>query len=72
MFSVDVPGGGGISSFLPPSPDKPWRLDVTEGGFLNRSGRVTAWQFFVSHRADIFSATREHLSLGLSFRRFCR
>jgi len=24
---------------------------------------VTAWQFFVSHRADIFSATREHLSL---------
>ena len=24
---------------------------------------MTAWQFFVSHRADIFSATREHLSL---------
>ena len=46
-FSVDVPGGSGIESFLPPRSDKPWRLDVTEGGFLNRSGRVTDFRVIV-------------------------
>jgi hypothetical protein len=40
-FSIDVPQGAGIESFLPPRADKPWRLEVTEGGFLNRSGRVS-------------------------------
>ena len=46
-FSVDVPAGGGIDSFLPPRPDRPWRLDVGEGGFLNRSGRVTDFRVIV-------------------------
>ena len=46
-FSVDVPAGAGIGSFLPPRPDNPWRLDVTEGGFLNRSGRVTDFRVIV-------------------------
>jgi hypothetical protein len=46
-FSVDVPAGGDIASFLPPRSDQPWRLDVTEGGFLNRSGRVTDFRVIV-------------------------
>jgi hypothetical protein len=32
---------------LPPRADAPWRLEVTEGGFLNRSGRVTDFRVIV-------------------------
>ena len=39
-FSIPVPAGA-AEAFLPPSPASPWTLKVTEGGFLNRSGRVT-------------------------------
>ena len=32
------------NGFLPPSDSSPWTLRVTEGGFLNRSGRVTRFR----------------------------
>jgi hypothetical protein len=42
-FSIPVPAGE-AEGFLPPSPASPWDLQVTEGGFLNRSGRVTGFR----------------------------
>ncbi len=42
-FHVEIPAGT-ADAFLPPSPATPWTLSVTEAGFLNRSGRVTAFR----------------------------
>jgi len=39
-FAIDVPAGA-ASTWLPPSGALPWRLEVTDGGFVNRLGRVT-------------------------------
>ena len=39
-FRVEVPQGL-ASAWLPPSWARPWALELTEGGFLNRSGRLT-------------------------------
>jgi hypothetical protein len=41
-FRIEVPTNA--NSWLPPSPSAPWWLRVTEGGFLNRSGRVTQYR----------------------------
>lgn len=38
-FSVPVPAGA-AAAFLPPTSATPWTLAVTEGGYLNRSGRI--------------------------------
>jgi hypothetical protein len=40
-WTFQVPAPAALAAFLPPSNSQPWRLRVTEGGFLNRSGRVT-------------------------------
>jgi hypothetical protein len=42
-FRIEVPAAL-ASGFLPPSDSSPWTLRVTEGGFLNRSGRVTRFR----------------------------
>ena len=42
-FAIDIPEGA-ANAYLPPDPGQPWRLRVTEGGFLNRSGRVTEYR----------------------------
>jgi hypothetical protein len=42
-FLIPVPSGT-ANYWLPPDPASPWWLRVTEGGFLNRSGRVTAYR----------------------------
>ena len=42
-FAVDIPQGA-ANAYLPPDPGQPWRLRVTEGGFLNRSGRVSEFR----------------------------
>lgn len=39
-FQIPVPPGV-ADSWLPPTPDAPWTLTLHEGGYLNRSGRVT-------------------------------
>ena len=38
-FRVEIPSGA-ADNFLPPSNSTPWTLRVTEGGYLNRSGRI--------------------------------
>jgi hypothetical protein len=48
-FHIEVPSGS-ANSWLPPTPSAPWWLRVTEGGFLNRSGRVT--QYRLIHHAN--------------------
>src|SRR5262249_39079625 len=40
-FRVPVPAGA-ADDYLPPSASNAWELNVHEGGFLNRSGRITA------------------------------
>jgi subtilisin family serine protease len=42
-FLIEVPQGA-ADSWLPPSPSARWILSVTEGGFVNRSGRVTDYR----------------------------
>ena len=42
-FAIDIPQGA-ASAYLPPGPGQPWRLRLTEGGVLNRSGRVTQYR----------------------------
>lgn len=42
-FAIEIPQGA-ANTFLPPDPAGPWRLRVTEGGFINRSGRVTEYR----------------------------
>lgn len=42
-FAIPIPEGA-ASSYLPPEPGSPWRLKITEGGFLNRSGRLTSYR----------------------------
>jgi subtilisin family serine protease len=42
-FRVPVPEGA-AEAFLPPSPSHPWTLHVEDGGFANRSGRITDYR----------------------------
>jgi hypothetical protein len=42
-FRIEVPQGA-ADAFLPPASGAPWRLDVEENGYLNRSGRVTGYR----------------------------
>jgi len=42
-FSIDIPQGA-VSAYLPPDASHHWRLRVTEGGFLNRSGRLAQFR----------------------------
>ncbi len=42
-FRIEIPQGA-ASAFLPPSPATPWRLAITDGGFINRSGRLTEYR----------------------------
>jgi len=42
-YSIDIPPGA-AQSYLPPDPAHVWRLRATEGGYFNRSGRVTAYR----------------------------
>jgi hypothetical protein len=41
-FRIEVPADAAVG-LLPPTPGRPWRLLVQEGGFVNRSGRVTSY-----------------------------
>ncbi|TMQ53952.1 MAG: hypothetical protein E6K73_00655 [Candidatus Eisenbacteria bacterium] len=49
-FRIEVPHGSS-DNLLPPTAERPWQLDVTEGGYLNRSGRITAFRL-IWHRSD--------------------
>jgi len=42
-FRIEIPEGA-ADAFLPPTPSAPWRLRVSESGYLNRSGRLTDYR----------------------------
>ena len=47
-WSVGLTAADGVGSYLPPTPSHPWFLDVAEGGYVNRSGRVNSFSIFVN------------------------
>jgi hypothetical protein len=47
-WSAGFRQGDGAEPFLPPSPSTPWFLYVKDAGFVNRTGRVTAFSLFVN------------------------
>jgi serine protease AprX len=47
-WSVGFRQGDGAEPFLPPSASRPWFLYVKDAGFVNRTGRVTAFSMFVN------------------------
>jgi len=47
-WSVPFKQGDGAEPYLPPNPAHPWFLHVTDAGYVNRTGRVTAFSLFVN------------------------
>ncbi|HKQ57389.1 MAG TPA: S8 family serine peptidase, partial [Candidatus Eisenbacteria bacterium] len=47
-WSVGFKQGDGAEPYLPPSNGKPWFLYVKDAGYVNRTGRVTAFSMFVN------------------------
>jgi hypothetical protein len=47
-WSVGFRQGDGAEAYLPPNFAHPWFLSVTDGGYVNRTGRVTAFSLFVN------------------------
>jgi hypothetical protein len=43
-FRVEIPAGA-ADGYLPPTDARPWTLEVREGGFANRAGRVLGYTF---------------------------
>lgn len=48
FWSIGLTEADGVAGFLPPAEYTPWFLDVEEGGYINRFGRVTSFSMFVN------------------------
>src|SRR5262249_56831161 len=48
FWSVGIRAGDRLAGWLPPDPGSAWFLSVTDGGFVNRTGRITAFSLFVN------------------------
>ncbi|MEO5988961.1 MAG: S8 family serine peptidase, partial [Candidatus Eisenbacteria bacterium] len=48
FWSVGFRQGDAAEAFLPPSYGTPWFLSVTDGGYVNRTGRLTSYSIFVN------------------------
>jgi subtilisin family serine protease len=48
FWSVGLTTGDNVGAYLPPSIAHPWFLYVLDGGFVNRTGRVTSFSMFVN------------------------
>jgi hypothetical protein len=48
FWSVGFTPADGVAAFLPPSTTHPWFLNVVEGGYVNRAGRLNAFSMFVN------------------------
>src|SRR6185503_20981041 len=48
FWSVGIKQGDGAEPYLPPTHAHPWFLHVVDGGYVNRTGRVTAFSLFVN------------------------
>jgi hypothetical protein len=47
FWSYSISAADNVGAFLPPSPAWCWFLKVDEAGYVNRSGRITAFSVFV-------------------------
>ena len=57
FWSVGIRQGDRLAGWLPPNPGTAWFLSVTDGGFVNRTGRVTAFSMFVNDAPGSASGT---------------
>lgn len=57
FWSVGVRQGDRTAGWLPPDPGTPWFLSVTDGGFVNRGGRITSFSIFVNDAPGSASGT---------------
>jgi len=57
FWSMGFTAGDGVLSYLPPRQERPWFLNVAEGGFINRSGRVNSFSMFVNDSPGSSSGT---------------
>ena len=57
FWSIGFTSGDNIGAFLPPSQAHPWFLYVLDGGFINRTGRVTSYSMFVNDSPGSASGT---------------
>lgn len=48
FWSIGFGEGDGVGQYLPPAFGQAWFLDVVEGGYVNRLGRITAFSMFVN------------------------
>jgi hypothetical protein len=48
FWSVGFKQGDGAEAYLPPTQGHPWFLNVMDGGYVNRTGRATAFSLFVN------------------------
>lgn len=48
FWSVGFNAGDGMEGYLPPGPANPWFLSVKDGGYVNRTGRVSSFTMFVN------------------------
>jgi subtilisin family serine protease len=65
-WSVGFRQGDGAEPYLPPTMAHPWFLRVVDGGYVNRTGRVTAFSLFVNTAPGSASGTTyvtDHLPL---------
>ena len=56
-WSVGFRQGDGAEPYLPPSLARPWFLRVVDGGYVNRTGRITAFSLFVNTTPGSASGT---------------
>jgi hypothetical protein len=57
FWSIGFNGGDPAETYLPPGPSQPWFLYVQDGGFINRTGRVTSFSMFVNDAPGSASGT---------------
>jgi subtilisin family serine protease len=57
FWSVGFKQGDDVEWWLPPRPGNAWFLKVVDGGFVNRTGRVTSFSLFVNDSPGSASGT---------------
>jgi hypothetical protein len=57
FWSVGIRQGDRLAGWLPPDAGSAWFLSVTDGGFVNRNGRLTAFSLFVNDSPGSASGT---------------
>ena len=57
FWSIGFNQGDGAEPYLPPAQSQPWFLAVRDGGFINRTGRVTSFSLFVNDSPGSSSGT---------------